>query len=474
MTLKLCSWYKHVRQQKFNQLEKVVLIAPIAIWFSYIPTVHFTENSGANIEISASVAYIIIVALVGLPLVLKNRYTLYNSKLVWLAGLFVSWNVLSVLWSENLVRTILTAGMWLVLYIDFLTIMSLRRLKELVPLMQTIFLVTATIMSGIAIIQVIYGTWFDWGLCRGCVAHGFGFVRPSVFTIEPQFFGNLLLAPIIMIMQRYINRTARHSDGWMMITMLVALYLTLSRGAIFALLIGGVALMFINIKRLHRDVIILPLMVGVGFISGALLHAVCTQFNPRVADGFYDSITKSVNQLTLGVITISSTERHSTSEMIKSAPDPKTSGRGEVPEALTVQPPKAQITGYVEESTNERTKLVRLAKETWQRDGMTMLFGVGSGAAGRALFTQTQQTGGEAEIIQNQYMELLLENGIIGCLFAAAAGVAFMIQTNRHRWVWAIMTAYAVQWLFFSGLPNALHLYLILAVIFATIDKVYE
>ena len=36
-------------------------------------------------------------------------------------------------------------------------------------------------------------------LCDGCVYKMFGFPHPNGFSIEPQFMGNLLLAPILVI-----------------------------------------------------------------------------------------------------------------------------------------------------------------------------------------------------------------------------------------------------------------------------------
>ena len=72
---------------------------------------------------------------------------------------------------------------------------------------------------------------------------------------------------------------------------------------------------------------------------------------------------------------------------------------------------------------------------------------------------------GAREIVQNEYVEVLLERGIIGFMgFLAVLGGLFVI-TRKRSWCFAIITAFMVQWLFFSGYPNALHIYLIFSLL---------
>ena len=168
--------------------EKLVLLAPVALWFSYFPTISFGRQSGTNLELSITVIYAVILALVGLPQIWSRRQLLWRQKAVWLLAMFVGWNLLSVIWSVNPLRSILVSGLWSVLFLDFLVIYSLPSLKKMVGPLMSVTVMTAVAMSLLAIVQVVYGAWFDWGLCNGCVARGFGFVRPSGFTIEPQFF----------------------------------------------------------------------------------------------------------------------------------------------------------------------------------------------------------------------------------------------------------------------------------------------
>ncbi|HMR73295.1 MAG TPA: hypothetical protein PKD68_04785, partial [Candidatus Saccharibacteria bacterium] len=73
---------------------------------------------------------------------------------------------------------------------------------------------------------------------------------------------------------------------------------------------------------------------------------------------------------------------------------------------------------------------------------------------------------GARQIVQNQYVEVLLEYGLVGFgLFVAI--LAGIVRNTRHsKWVWALLLAYIVQWNFFSGYPNALHIYLVLIAVY--------
>ena len=137
-------------------------------------------------------------------------------------------------------------------------------------------------------------------------------------------------------------------------------------------------------------------------------------------------------------------------------------------------PRKAIFDGYVARSTDERTKLSNLAIQTWLRDPQTVLFGVGAGSAGRAIRQHTAQTGWDFEIVQNEFLANLCELGIVGFAIWVAIIAGFIWKTRAQKWLWVILLAFLIQWNFFSGLPNSLHIYLILAVIFATTERAYE
>ncbi len=437
--------------------DKFLLLAPLLVWFSYQPNIYLGHSSAMNIELSLVLIYVAVLAVFALPLIFSNYKKLLQCNLVRIVGLFILWSFMSIIWSSNLSRAILTAGVSAALFTVLLGVLS-TDLKKLTPILKNTYIASAAFMSVLAIIQVAYGAWLDWGLCRGCLAAGFGFVRPSVFAIEPQFFGSLLLAPILILAAKFLRKTVTKTDVILLCIMVTAMYLTLSRGAIFSLVIAIACLMFLYRNSLIKKsrLVFLPLVVLAGFGVGMVWHGIFTEINPRVSDGFYDSVSKSVNQLTLGKVNLPKLTAGSVSQ----AASPSTA-------SVETNHPKAHFSGYVETSTNERTSMLNLALQTWSKDWTTMLFGTGIGSSGRAIQQYTHKLATEAEITQNQYIEILLENGLIGAVLCLMAMVVYLYDTRRDKLAWAILIAFALQWNFFSGLPNALHIYLVLAVIFA-------
>ena len=437
--------------------DKFLLLAPLVVWFSYQPNIYLGHSSAMNIELSLVLIYVAVLAVTALPLIFSNYKKLLQCNLVRIAGLFILWSFMSIVWSNNLSRAILTAGVGAALFTVLLGVLS-TDVKKLTPILKNTYIASAAFMSVLAIIQVAYGAWLDWGLCRGCLAAGFGFVRPSVFAIEPQFFGSLLLAPILILAAKFLRKTVTKTDVILLCIMVTAMYLTLSRGAIFSLVIAIACLMFLYRNSLIKKsrLAFLPLVVLAGFGAGMVWHGIFTEINPRVSDGFYDSISKSVNQLTLGKVNLPKLAASGDSQ----AASPSTA-------SVETNHPKAHFSGYVETSTSERTSMLNLALQTWSKNWTTILFGTGIGSSGRAIQQYTHKLATEAEITQNQYIEVLLENGLIGAVLCLMAVVVYLYDTRRDKLAWAILIAFALQWNFFSGLPNALHIYLVLAVIFA-------
>lgn len=455
--------------RRWTLLEWLLLGSPLVWWFSYWPSLQFGRSSGMNLEISLSLGYVVVVALSGLPLLWHSRHMLMRQSALWCFGVFVLWNILSVVWSVNPLRTVLTSGVWAALWLVLAACMAIEpaHWRRMVRPLGVNLIAGAVVMSAVAVLQVAYGAWTDWGLCTGCLARGFGFVRPSAFAIEPQFFGSLLLAPILMLMWRQlVARASRHE--WLGLgLMIMALYLTLSRGAMIAGIGAGLVLLVIawgRVPQWTRRATKLLSVIIFGVVTGMMWHALFTELNPRVADGWYDAVNKSVHHLTLGSLSLPK-------PAVVTLSNPEVGAPGD---SASPSPPRALFDGYVERSTSERAHLTEWALQTWQKDGWTMLFGVGAGGAGRAIWQYTGKTGWELEIVQNEYVSVLLELGVIGIMLALLLLLSVIKKTASQRWLWAVMVGYMIQWLFFSGLPNALHIYLVLMLAFVIIDKVYE
>ena len=457
--------------EKFSFFEKMFLFSPIAVWFSYFPNFQIGRESGTNLELSIPLIFCFALSLAAIFEISKNFRQNFRQlsakKAFWLSSAFVVWNGLSIFWSENTLRAILTSGVWGVLWLIFIGLILSKNLVEMLPILIKIFIISAVINSVLAIIQVAIGAFTDFGLCRGCLATGFGFVRPSVFAIEPQFFGSMLLAPILIEFWRILsgNNDSKHKVA--LILMLIAIYLTLSRGAIFALVPAMILEVFIVNKEfrlsLKKGFLKLVIFLFASFSVGMLWHGIFTELNPRIADGFYDSVSKSINQLSLGKVSLP--KNRPVEKPVEKQPEPGIQDSKELLNKLNA--PKASFDGYVEKSTDERTSLNRFAVHTWSSNLHTILFGVGSGGAGEAILRTTHQTGWEFEIIQNEPLSILLELGIIGFAIWFSFIIFYTWHTRRYKLSWAISFAFLLQWNFFSGLPNALHIYLILVVILA-------
>ena len=464
--------------KKLNFAEKVLFFAPFAMWFSYYPNFHFGKSAGANLEFSIALAYAVVLALAGIKTIYQNRKKIIKNNAVLLTGFFVFWNFLTILNTQNLLRTVLVSGVWLVLWLDFLVILSLSKNKILFQKITKNFIFSSLVMACLSIIQVIYGAWTDWGLCAGCKAQGFGFVRPSIFAIEPQFFGSMLLAPIVLLTHKIFSKKASKFEKIILWILLFSLYLTLSRGAIFAAFFAILILIFVSQplskRKILSNIIISMSFVFSSFLSGMIFHAIFTELNPRISDGFYDSISKSVNQMSLGKIKLPKIEKTGNHEINEPEIESNNLNSKELTEKYVEKPKKAMFDGYVEKSTNERTKMSDLAIDTWLSNPFVVFFGVGSGASGTAILNSTRQIANSSEIVQNEFLSILLELGFFGFVIWLLIIFGIFRKTRKEKYIWSIFVAFLVQWIFFSGLPNALHIYLILATIFAIIEKAYE
>lgn len=439
------------------------LIAPVVIWFSYWPNFHFGQDSTMNFEISLPIALLLVMGLTSIPSIVKNWRSLAKNHLVWLIATLVGYTCLTIIWSVNPLRSLLTAGIaGLIGLVAIGVIAEGEKLRRLLPKIVNIYLVSALVMSGLAIVQFVAGIWLPQSvtlLCDGCVAQQFGFSRPNVFAIEPQFFGNMLLAPILIVAHRILSGTAKvrlFDLGDSFALMLFAMLLTMSRGAIYALVVGLVVLVIVC----HRQFRKVGLLIGLSFITlvaslGA--QGLASVLNPTISETFMGAVSKSINQLTLGVVNIT-TKNKNEKETLKTSPEVIVESENQ-PQEIKLEP---NYDGYVEESTTARTSRSGMALEVWQKNLQTMLFGVGIGGAGVAMHQGFPDQIGAREIVQNEFVERLLERGVIGLgLSLAVLGYVFYL-TRHKKWLWAIIIALLLQLNFYSGYPNAVHVYLTL------------
>lgn len=444
--------------RRLSLLEQLWLMAPIMIWFSYLPQISLAEDGTMNYELSLTLIYVVILAIVGLPRVWHHRSELRQSGPVRLASAFVGWSGLCVIWSDNHTRGLLTFAVYATLYLVFLALVAERRLLcRLLPKLVRVAIRATASACLLAIIQIILGTFVvadrhTLGLCAGCVAGQFGFIRPNLLAIEPQFLGSLLLAPLLYI--TYLTLREKHDyakQPLLLVLMLTTLWLTLSRGAIYAYL-ASLVVMILLVRKWRRQLAVVG-SVALSLVICLICQGALASVNPRIDSSFTQAVSTSLNHLSMGIIRLPYQRKSPTS-------------LPSIPREHDKQP---AYHGYVAESTNVRLSLTKTALAAWQSNRLSQqLFGTGLGSAGIVL---ARQTGSQyqKEIVQNEFVEVLLERGLAGLALLGGLVVLYgrLCFQRRDHLALAILVAYLTQWCFFSGLPNALHIYLVLALLSA-------
>lgn len=459
-----------------TKLTKYLLILlPPALFLSYHPVISLAETPTMNLEFSIAEIWLILLFIASLPHLL-NMIKFYGAKKLLLAAVVPVYFLLTIIWSKNHLRALLTAGIFsLIVYVTLCIIYILKteptkKLKtpsSLLALMVKSLVISAVVASVFCWIQCILdllGIPKEYTLlCRGCVSSTFGFPHPNGFAIEPQFMGNLLIAPILLCF--YVLSTTKYSHKKLLVATVVflvtTLFITFSRGAIYATIIGLVVQQItIRIHKKQTNFLKSIAIVLVSFFLSLCAQGVFAAVGPT-SDNFTTGVTKSLHQLTLGKLDLRPEETKKSESSQEAQPDQDSSN----PEKSDSG---SSFDGYVAESTDIRLGLNSRAFKTWLSSPRYILLGTGLGGAGLAMHELAPEEIGQKEIVQNEYVSLLLETGIIG--IAAIVIVAVVAIKNCHKKPTAlfigVLAAFLCSLFFFSGLPNAIHIYFFLVIIF--------
>ncbi len=450
-----------VEVKSLKMFERVLLLAPILLWFAYWPVIRIGGNATMNFELSLALIYCVVLALTGLPLIWRSRDVLVRSSIVLSSGVFILWSATTIIWSDNPLRGVLSVGIAGVLWLILLAVLADRkRVQKLAPALTKLLLLATMIICALELAQFVGGIWLSRRepllLCLGCSAVQFGFVRPNVFAIEPQFLGNMLLLPTLILTRRLIIKRWSRQNVLMFMVALSGLFLTMSRGAIYAFVIGAIVLAVVYYKQWRRLLSGIGLTVAV-FVIALVMQGFAAALNPHLTESFGGAIAKVVSQLSLGVINLDKPSK------------PNVNADANVPEQATAKASneaKPRYDGYVAESTDVRTNFSKVALSVWSSNPRNMLIGVGVGGAGVAM-ARYEHSDWSKEIVQNEFVEVLMERGVIGLglLLLLIGMIMYVLWRSHNVWAWAILIAYLVQYCFFSGLPNALHVYVAVAVL---------
>ena len=454
-----------------NSLKKIWLAllfsAPVALFFSYHPVISLGSSEQMNFEFSLAEIWLILFSLASL-VNLKDFFKFYGKKLFLFAA-FPAYAALSLLWTPNRLRALLTLGLLALLIFSALNIYYyIKTSPKKLPLLQKILVLSAVGFSIFCWLQCILDlagvSRSATLLCRGCTYLAFGYPHPNGFAIEPQFAGNLLLVPTFLMIYGLITKKYLFkkplSQVLISIFLTTTIFITFSRGAIYALIIG-LGLIFLsqfpvikhNRKKSNKSAwLIIPITLA-SFLIALTFQGIFSAVSPT-NDTFWSGVTKSIHQLSLGKIDLRPPEvsEVKTEEEDNIAPAEPAEDSSET-EAST-------FSGYVEQSSAFRSQLTKDALDIWNDSPKNLLLGTGLGSAGIKLLEKDPELGIEKEIVQNQYASILLELGLVGFLLAAATIIFIIYQIKPNALLGSTLIALGFTLFFFGGLPNALHVYL--------------
>lgn len=519
-----------------SKIQKVMLLClPFCLFFSYHPVIPIFSTSTTNFELSIPLLWLLIFAILSLSenfrlyiyslrIVIKTKSLvnktsrpssrhktdkLYPHFLRLFTLIYPFFVTVNSIGSPNFLRAILTSGVIWCICLSLLTILqNISQYKTQIGKSVNKNLLIAGILASTfcwlqSILDIAGVPREATFLCKGCISTVFGFPHPNGFAIESQFMANLLLAPIFLSLFYLLERPKNHlsklnSDPYpasklghflrfsLPLFLVATLYLTLSRGAIFSFWVSVFVLFIYQIVKLikqkscrreilFRQPLIFSAVVFLPLFFTLSAQGLFTELGPT-SHTFFDGVSTSVSQLSLGRIDLTKVF-HKTNENNKSH-ESHESNKLQLSDlntdaAASVQ--KApQFTSYIEESTNIRLNLNRLALSSWRTSLRRMLAGVGLGAAGLTLYQEFPELGSPKEIIQNEYLAILYEQGICGVIMIICAAILFVLTYKLHNknhektsiYGRVLALSFALTLCFFSGLPNALHIYLLTPLLF--------
>ena len=493
-------------------------VLPIILLFSYYPVIPLFSTESSNYEFSLPLLWLLLMGILSLPIFLadlcnlitkKTQLTQTTVQIPLILSSIPLYFSLTLLWSSNKFRGLMTAGIIWCLYLSLLTFYKNIILKKTPLSLEKSFLLGATLASGFCWLQAILNTLNIPGdrilLCLGCTNLSFGFPHPNGFAIEPQFMGNLLLAPAIFLVFRVIHPKSHQTRKAKILYLTLAgfiistLFLIFSRGATYSFFLAVAVIFLYEIfhtkkKLLAASKIISLILLPLIFVT--LAQGLMSELGPT-SDTFLGGVSRSISQMTLGRVKIprpeaknpSTTSNESSSLSSNNNVNTNASARSSVNSTSNAP----LFNGYITESTDIRVKLSRMGLRLAFSHPGQFFFGSGLGSSGVALYQAFPELGSTKEITQNEYIAILVETGFIGILIIFCSGICVFYLCYSHKkpvklsfkqsskqsmkksnftslissitsaklYFASLILAYAASVFFFSGLPNALHIYLV-------------
>jgi glycosyltransferase, family 1 len=482
LTAKIVSTFRSASSAIINFLKNLtidkishglVLCLPAILFLSNFPLLQFGENASMHFKLNLPLLWLGFFSLLSV----KTAVSYFKAHLKTPLLGFPIALMISCLTSINPIRALFT---FLVVSCLVISIIALSEFFHQMPApkkpqflnqLKRIFLTSSAVISLFCVLQLLADALglsnAITRICSNCTTQIFGFPHANGLAIEPQFMGSLLIAPLFFALNSLLENKNKKSQiklTLVVILIFMALLLTLSRGAIFSIVIA-LFFLLVFLKSLKKTLKIAGLTT-ISVILALVFQGSLATVGPT-STSFEQAVSTAVNQLTLGKIALVDNQAQSkpenNSESIKNSTENPTE-LTENPAENPTKDPTPRFTGYVAESTDRRLELATFALKITAAHPTNTLFGTGLGSAGTEMYVHfPKQQGHEKEIVQNQYLETILEIGIIGLILLILSLVTFIKLSNFNFEPYTVATllAFAISLCFSSGYPNALHIYLL-------------
>lgn len=486
LTAKIVSTFRSASSAIINFLKNLtidkirhglVLCLPAILFLSNFPLLQFGENSSMHFKLNLPLLWLGLFSLLSV----KTAVSYFKAHLKTPLLGFPIVLMISCLTSINPIRALFT---FLVVSCLVISIVALSEFFHQMPVpkkpqflnqLKRIFLTSSAVISLFCVLQLLTDALglsnAITRICSNCTTQIFGFPHANGLAIEPQFMGSLLIAPLFFALNSLLENKNKKSQiklTLVVILIFMALLLTLSRGAIFSVVIA-LFFLLVFLKSFKKTLKIAGLTT-ISVILALVFQGSLATVGPTNTS-FEQAVSTAVNQLTLGKIALVDNQAQSkpenSSESIKNLTEisaDSTENSTKDPAENPTKDPTPRFTGYVAESTDRRFELATFALKITTAHPTNTLFGTGLGSAGTEMYVHfPKQQGQEKEIVQNQYLETILEIGIIGLILLILSLVTFIKLSNFNFEPYTVATllAFAISLCFFSGYPNALHIYLL-------------
>lgn len=490
LTAKIVSTFRSASSAIINFLKNLtidkishglVLCLPAVLFLSNFPLLQFGENASMHFKLNLPLLWLGLFSLISVKTAVSYFKThlktpLLGFPIVLMISCFTSINPIRALFTFLVVSCLVIS---IIALSEFFRQIPAPKKPQFLNQLKRIFLTSSAVISLFCILQLLADALglsnTITRICSNCTTQIFGFPHANGLAIEPQFMGSLLIAPLFFALNSLLKNKNKKSQIKLIlvgILIFMALLLTLSRGAIFSVTVA-LFLLLIFLKSLKKTLKIAGLTT-ISVILALVFQGSLATVGPTNTS-FEQAVSTAVNQLTLGKIALVDNQAQSkpenNSESIKNlteisadSTENSTKDSTENPTENPTKDPTPRFTGYVAESTERRLELATFALKITAAHPTNTLFGTGLGSAGTEMYVHfPKQQGQEKEIVQNQYLETILEIGFIGLILLILSLVTFIKLSSFkfEPYTVATLLAFAISLCFFSGYPNALHIYLL-------------